>query len=75
MECVISCKEEPIDSDVNRFLLENAVSDGGQWNMLVSLVKKYGIMQAPTLVMIDGDSYEKFSGVSDIRGWLNKKHS
>ena len=38
-------------------------------------VKKYGIMQAPTLVMIDGDSYEKFSGVSDIRGWLNKKHS
>ena len=26
-----------------RFLLEGAVSDGGQWNMLVSLVEKYGV--------------------------------
>ena len=34
------------------------------------LVKKYGIMQAPTLVLVDGDNYEKYTGVSDIRGWL-----
>ncbi len=34
------------------------------------LVKKFGIMQAPTLVLVEGDKYEKFTGVSDIRGWL-----
>lgn len=43
MNCVIAEKKEPLDSETNRFLLENAVSDGGQWAMLVSLVEKYGI--------------------------------
>ena len=31
------------------------------------LVEKYGIKQAPTLVLPTG---EKFRGVSDIKGWL-----
>jgi len=34
------------------------------------LVQKYGIKQAPTLVLIHGDSFEKYRGVSDIKGWL-----
>ena len=34
------------------------------------LVAKYGIKQAPTLVINDGDSFDKFRGVSDIKGWL-----
>ena len=34
------------------------------------LVEKYGIRQAPTLVIKNGDSFEKFRGVSDIKGWL-----
>ena len=37
------------------------------------LVEKYGVKQAPTLVLVDGDSYEKYRGVSDIKGWLMKK--
>ncbi len=43
MECITEEIDEPLSSEKNRFLLESAVSDGGQWNMLVSLVKKYGI--------------------------------
>ena len=39
------------------------------------LVKKYGIMQAPTLVVVDGDDYKKYTGVSDIRGWMSQKNS
>ena len=39
------------------------------------LVQKFGIMQAPTLVIMEGDSYEKYTGVSDIRGWMTRKHS
>ena len=37
------------------------------------LVGKYGIKQAPTLVVFNGDSFEKYRGVSDIKGWLMKK--
>ena len=34
------------------------------------LVEKYGVKQAPTLVLIHGDTFEKYRGVSDIKGWL-----
>ena len=34
------------------------------------LVEKYGVKQAPTLVIPNGDSFEKYRGVSDIKGWL-----
>ena len=37
------------------------------------LVEKFGIKQAPTLVLLDGDSFEKYRGVSDIKGWLMRK--
>ncbi|MBQ5360953.1 MAG: ribonucleoside triphosphate reductase, partial [Lachnospiraceae bacterium] len=37
------------------------------------LVGKFGIKQAPTLVILNGDEFEKFRGVSDIRGWLKKR--
>ncbi|MBR5741990.1 MAG: ribonucleoside triphosphate reductase, partial [Firmicutes bacterium] len=37
------------------------------------LVEKYGIKQAPTLVInADGADFEKFRGVSDIRGYLGE---
>ena len=34
------------------------------------LVEKFGVKQAPTLVLVHGDSFEKYRGVSDIKGWL-----
>jgi ribonucleoside-triphosphate reductase len=37
------------------------------------LVAQYGIKQAPTLIIPNGDSFEKFRGVSDIKGWLMNK--
>ncbi len=36
------------------------------------LVAKYGIRQAPTLIFDNGDNFETFRGVSDIKGYLNK---
>ena len=36
------------------------------------LVEKFGIKQAPTLVLLDGEDFEKYRGVSDIKGWLMK---
>ena len=37
------------------------------------LVAKYGVRQAPTLVILTDGGFEKFRGVSDIKGWLMKK--
>jgi len=39
----------------------------------VDLVEKYGIKQAPTLVLAAGDSFEKYKGVSEIKGHLTAK--
>ena len=36
-------------------------------------VEKYGVKQAPTLVLVEGDTFEKYRGVSDIKGWLMRK--
>ena len=36
------------------------------------LVAKYGIRQAPTLIIDNGDNFETLRGVSDIKGYLNK---
>ena len=36
------------------------------------LVEKYGIKQAPTLVLVHDGTFEKYRGVSDIKGWLMK---
>ena len=34
------------------------------------LVEKYGVRGAPTLVIIKDDGFEKYRGVSEIKGWL-----
>ena len=36
------------------------------------LVMKYGVKQAPTLILVHNDGFEKYRGVSDIKGWLMK---
>ena len=34
-----------------------------------ALVRKYDIMQAPTMVLVKGNDFEKYRGVSEIKGW------
>ena len=36
----------------------------------VDLANRYGVRQAPTLVVMQGDEVEKYKGVSEIRGML-----
>ncbi|MBQ7703649.1 MAG: ribonucleoside triphosphate reductase [Firmicutes bacterium] len=36
------------------------------------LVEAFGVKQAPTLVLKTGETFEKYRGVSDIKGWLMK---
>ncbi|MCR4855316.1 MAG: C1 family peptidase [Erysipelotrichaceae bacterium] len=43
MECMIAEKDQPLNSETSRYLLKTMVGDGGQWDMMVALVKKYGL--------------------------------
>jgi bleomycin hydrolase len=44
LEAIIETAGRPVDDRTVHFLLHNLVSDGGQWNMFVSLVQKYGLV-------------------------------
>ncbi|XP_025040027.1 bleomycin hydrolase-like [Pelodiscus sinensis] len=37
-------KNKPTEERLMQFLLSNPTSDGGQWDMLVNLIKKYGVI-------------------------------
>ena len=37
------------------------------------LVADFGISQAPTLIVVNGDAYDKFVGVSEIKGYIQSK--
>ena len=37
------------------------------------LVGEFGIRQAPTLIVVSGDAYDKFTGVSEIKGYIQSK--
>ena len=39
----------------------------------VTLVNKYGIRQAPTLIVPGSDSFEKYRGVAEIKNWLKER--
>ena len=44
LESILSLSDRDHDDRVLSFILMDPVSDGGQWDMFVNLVKKYGIM-------------------------------
>ncbi|MBR2533828.1 MAG: C1 family peptidase [Erysipelotrichaceae bacterium] len=43
LECMIAEADTPMGSETMRYLLQTAIGDGGQWDMMVALVKKYGL--------------------------------
>ena len=43
LECMIKEADTPLSDETVRYLLQTAIGDGGQWDMMVALVKKYGI--------------------------------
>lgn len=49
LESVLATANEPKDSRVVMWLFQNPLNDGGQWDMLVSLIEKYGV--APKTAM------------------------
>ncbi len=44
LESILSTLDEPANGRLIMFLLQNPIQDGGQWDMFVNLVKKYGVV-------------------------------
>jgi len=44
LENILETADEPYDSRVVAFLLDSPVGDGGQWDMFVALIEKYGLV-------------------------------
>lgn len=44
MESVIEKANEPLEDRVMDYLMTDLLSDGGQWDMFVNIVKKYGLV-------------------------------
>ena len=44
LETVIALKDRPTDDRVMTWLLQTGIQDGGQWDMLVNVIEKYGVV-------------------------------
>lgn len=67
-ENIIATAEQDLDSRKVAFLLATPQQDGGQWDMIVSLFKKYGVV--PKTVMPES---KNSSDSSELNNYLNKK--
>jgi len=44
LEAIIKTSDRPEDDRTLHFLLEDPIGDGGQWNMAMNLIRKYGLV-------------------------------
>lgn len=68
LECILRTKTEPIESQTVQHLLTDPTCDGGQWDMVVNLINKYGLV--PKCVY--QESYHS-SNSRDLNNILKKK--
>jgi bleomycin hydrolase len=64
LESIIDTADRPDGDRTVDFLLANVLSDGGQWNMFVSLVKKHGLV--PKTAMPESESSSNSSMMNNI---------
>jgi bleomycin hydrolase len=54
LETILATLDEPTDGRLIMFLMQNPLQDGGQWDMFVNLIDKYGVV--PKSVMPETES-------------------
>lgn len=67
-ENILATANEPLTSRKVSFLLQTPQQDGGQWDMIVSIFQKYGVV--PKTVMPESSNS---SNSRDLNNYLNKK--
>ena len=68
LQAIIDTADRGLDDRLVRFLLQTPQQDGGQWDMIVAVIKKYGIL--PKKLMPDTFHMENSRMLNDL---LNKK--
>ena len=66
LENMLAIKDEPVDGRLYAFLNQDPLQDGGQWDMLANLVRKYGV--------IPKDIYPEAKSAENSR-WLKESLS
>jgi bleomycin hydrolase len=56
LEAILENLDKPDDHEMTIWLFKNAIGDGGVWNMMVDLIKKYGAV--PRSAMLESHSSE-----------------
>jgi len=56
LESILLTLDEPTDGRLVSFLMQNPVQDGGQWDMFVNLVRKYGCVPKSVQPETEGSS-------------------
>src|SRR5262249_39710898 len=49
LESILNTLDEPTDGRLISWLVQSPIQDGGQWDMFVNLVKKYGVVPKETM--------------------------
>jgi bleomycin hydrolase len=62
LEAIIETSDRPIDDRTIHFLLSDPIGDGGQWNMAMNLIRKYGL--------VPKSAYPE-SNTSSATRWMN----
>src|SRR5262245_22062896 len=70
LEAIIHTADRPADERTVHWLLGNLLSDGGQWNMFVNLIRKYGVVPKSTV-----PEAESSSNTGSMNGILKAKLS
>jgi len=63
-ESMIATVDRPVDDRTVAFLLKDPIGDGGQWNMFVNLVTKYGLV--PKAAMPETESSSNTSVMNSL---------
>jgi len=67
LESVIDTAHLPTDDRTVAFILSTGVHDGGQWDMFVNIVNKYGIMPKDAM-----PETQQTSNTSQLNGFINR---
>jgi bleomycin hydrolase len=56
LEAIIRTAEKPTDEREVEWLLNHALPDGGQWNLVIALIEKYGVVPADVMPETESSS-------------------
>lgn len=73
LETVLGTLDEPTDGRLIMFLMQNPLQDGGQWDMFINLVKKYGVV--PKSVMPEAETSGNTGAMTELMTRLLRENA